>query len=102
MDFDWDAATITVKVPVQHTAMKETQDITLPLPQFATMLLDLHSRHVRQQMAKQAVQRRQSLGDPRQEERITKEHDDSARGGTSEIGVDLQSSASKGKGLSDG
>lgn len=39
MIFDWDAATVTVTVPVHHTATSAKQEIALTLRQFAGVLL---------------------------------------------------------------
>lgn len=40
MTFDWDAATVTVTVPVHHTATSGTQEIALTLRQFVGLLLN--------------------------------------------------------------
>lgn len=39
MIFDWDAATVTVTVPVHHTATTDQQDVKLTLRQFVGLLL---------------------------------------------------------------
>jgi hypothetical protein len=57
MIFDWTKATVKVTVPVQHTATTATQDVDIPLEQFAAMLFDAQSSRVRREMATKAVAR---------------------------------------------
>lgn len=61
MTVDWSKATVTVKVPVQHTATTEVQEIEVPVEQFAAMLFDAYSAGVRAEMAKRAAARIQRL-----------------------------------------
>lgn len=39
MSYDWDSATVKVKVPVHHTATVEMVEVELPLESFARLLL---------------------------------------------------------------
>lgn len=61
MKFDWDAATVKVTVPVQHTATTDKQDIDVPMADFVAMMFDLYSRRVRAEMARKAGERTKEL-----------------------------------------
>ncbi len=60
---DWTTAIIVVSVEVQHTATRERQAITIPLPEFAAMLLDLGSKRIRQAMVDCAADRARFAGE---------------------------------------
>jgi hypothetical protein len=60
MTIDWTKATIRVTVPVQHTATTDTQELDVPVEDFAAWMFDAYSKRVRAQMAKQAVERLKS------------------------------------------
>jgi hypothetical protein len=61
MTIDWTKATVKVTVPVQHTATSATQEIDIPVEQFAGWIFDAYSRHVRADMARKAVARRDEV-----------------------------------------
>jgi hypothetical protein len=59
MNIDWTKATIKVTVQIQHTATTSAQEVDVPVEQFAAWIMDAHSRHVRAEMARKAVARRE-------------------------------------------
>lgn len=60
-DINWDDATVTVTVKIQHTATTTEQELPLTLPQFAALLFDAESKRVRREMARRARERIDAL-----------------------------------------
>jgi hypothetical protein len=59
MNIDWTKATVKVTVPIQHTATTDTQEVDVPVEQFAAWIFDAYSKQVRSEFARKAVARRE-------------------------------------------